>query len=317
MKISRLISIVLTLCFACVAVTSSVVAAQNKMAIRFGALPVLQALPLYVAQERGLFTKAGLEVDLVPFNTAAEKDIALSTGKIDGCFADLVTPLVLRGNGQKILLVATTYSSRGDRRMFGVLAKPGSSHRSPADLQNVPIALASNSIVHYVTETLLTNAGVPRDRVASVESKNIGMRMQMLLAGHVEAAALPEPLVSAALAQGATLVADDSGSETSQTVLVFAESFLKERPEAVTKFLAAVNEAAAMINAKPDEVREAMVQHVRLPAPLKDKYPVPRFPRLKAPDKDAVVAVAQWLRSREVIPRTVSYEEVVDGRLIP
>jgi NitT/TauT family transport system substrate-binding protein len=317
MKHPRLIVIVFSLCLACVAATISVAASQDKIPIRFGALPVLQALPLYIAQERGLFTKAGLEVDLVPFNTAAEKDIALTAGKIDGCFADLVTPLVLRGNGQKILLVATTYSSRGDRRMFGVLAKPSSSYRSPADLQNVPIALASNSIVHYVTETLLTNAGLPRDRVASVESKNIGMRMQMLLAGHVEAAALPEPLVSAALARGATLVVDDTGLETSQTVLVFAESFLKERPEAVTKFLAALNEAAAMINARPDEVREAMVQHVRLPAPMKDKYPVPRFPRLKAPDKEAVLAVAQWLRSRDVITRNVAYEEVVDGRLIP
>ncbi|MBM4326773.1 MAG: hypothetical protein FJ118_06375 [Deltaproteobacteria bacterium] len=313
----RPILITLTVCVACITATVSFASSQAKVSIRFGALPVLQALPLYIAQERGLFTKAGLDVDLIPFNTAAEKDIALSAGKIEGCFADLVTPIVLRANGRKILMVATTYSSRGDRRMFGVLAKPGSSYRFPAELQNVPIALASNSIVHYVTETLLTTAGVPRDGVASLESKNIGMRMQMLLAGHVEAAALPEPLVSAALAQGATLVADDSGLETSQTVLVFAERFLKEQPEAVSKFLAAVDEAAAMINAKPDEVRDAMVQHVRLPAPMKDKYPTPRFPRLKAPDKDAALAVTRWLRAREVIPRTVSYEEVVDGRLIP
>ena len=66
--------------------------AEESAQIRFGVLPVLQALPLFVAQDKGMFEKAGVKVDLIPFNTAAEKDIALTSGSIDGCFGDLVTP---------------------------------------------------------------------------------------------------------------------------------------------------------------------------------------------------------------------------------
>jgi NitT/TauT family transport system substrate-binding protein len=141
--------------------------------------------------------------------------------------------------------------------------------------------------------------------------------MQMLLSGQVEAATLPEPLVTAAIAKGATLLGDDSGLKGSQTVLVFAGTFLKERPDAVKAFLGAVNEANALINSQPDAVRGVMVEHVRLPDALKEKYPVPRFPQLHAPDKESVLSVAEWLKKRGIIQPTLTYEQVVDGSFIP
>ncbi|MCA1959817.1 MAG: ABC transporter substrate-binding protein, partial [Desulfomonile sp.] len=219
-------------------------AAKDEPTLRFGALPVLQALPLYVAQEKGLFAKEGVSVEIVPFSTAAEKDIALSAGQVEGCFADLVTPTVLKGNGRDIVIVATNYDTRKDRRMFAVLGKPDAAYRSLADLAKVPVAVSSNSVIDYVTEALLKSAGVPDDACMTLEAKNIGLRMQMLLSGQVEAATLPEPLVTAALAKGAVLLGDDAGLGTSQTVLVFSEKFLKERPDAVKAFLRAVNHAA-------------------------------------------------------------------------
>lgn len=295
---------------------SSAVAADPG-SFRFGALPVLQALPLYVAQDKGLFAQEGVSVEIVPFNTAAEKDIALSAGQIEGCFADLVTPTVLRGNGRDIVIVATNYDTRKDRRMFAVLGKPGATYRSLADLAKVPVAVSSNSVIDHVTETLLKASGVPPDGYATVETKNIGLRMQMLLSGQVEAATLPEPLVTAALAKGALLLGDDAGLGTSQTVLVFSGRFLKERPDAARAFLRAVNHAAKLINEQPDAVRPAMVQHCRLPAPLQATYPVPRFPAVYAPDKDAVLTIAGWLKQRGVTRIDLGYEDLVNAGFVP
>jgi NitT/TauT family transport system substrate-binding protein len=291
--------------------------AAEAAKIRFGALPVLQALPLYVAQDSGLFAKSGVGVEIIPFNTAAEKDIALSTGSVDGCFADLVTPLVLKGNGRDILIIATNYDTRRDRRMFAVLGKPGGKYKSVSDLAGVPVAISSNSVIDYVTEHLLTSGGVPLDRVDRVESKNIALRMQMLLSGQVEAATLPEPLVTAATARGAVLLADDSGLAESQTVLVFSGPFLKAHPNEVKAFLKALGEANRLINGQPDSVRPVMVEHVQLPEPLKASYPVPRFPELQAPDKKAVQVIAEWLKKRGVISSALFYEQVVDASFIP
>jgi len=213
--------------------------------------------------------------------------------------------------------VATNYDTRKDRRMFAVLGKPGATYRSLADLAKVPVAVSSNSVIDYVTEALLKNAGVPADACMTLEAKNIGLRMQMLLSGQVEAATLPEPLVTAALAKGAVLLGDDAGLGTSQTVLVFSGKFLKERPDAAKAFLRAVDQAAKLVNEQPDAARPIMVQHCRLPEPLQATYPVPRFPAVHAPDKDAVMTIAGWLKQRGVIRTDLSYEDLVNAGFIP
>ena len=295
---------------------ASVAANAQQREIKFGALPVLQALTLYVAQDKGLFQKNRVSVRLVPFNTASEKDIALSTGAIDGYFGDLVTPIVLKGNGRDVIIVATNYDTRHDRRMFAILGRPGGPYKSLSDLVSIPVAVSSNSVVDFLTETLLKQNGVPSDKIAFFEAKNIGMRMQMLLSGQVEAAALPEPLVTAALASGASLLGDDSGLCTCQTVLVFNGPFARQNPEAVRAFLKAAGDAAALINSQPDSVRDVMVEHVRLPEPLKQSYPVPKFPKLAVPDKIALETISQWLEQRKVIRRVPRYGEIVDGSFL-
>lgn len=291
--------------------------AKEPAKIRFGALPVLQCLPIYVAQDKGLFAKAGVNVDVIPFNTAAEKDIALSTRNIDGYFGDLVTPIVLKGNGRDVSIVATNYDTAHDRRMFAILGKPGGPYKSLSELASVPIAISSNTVIDYVTETLLKSKGVPKDKYMTVETKNIGLRMQMLMSGQVEAATLPEPLVTAAIAKGAALLADDSALAASQTILAFSGPFLKKHGSSVKAFLKALDEAGALIKADPDSVRSVMVEHVRLPDPLKATYPVPRFPKLHAPDKDAVNSIAEWLKNRGVIKSAPTYEQVVNAGFLP
>ncbi len=91
---------------------------------------------------------------------------------------------------------------------------------------------------------------------------------------------------------------------------------MKKHANGVKAFLVAQNEASKLIGSDPDSVRAVMVEHVRLPEPLKAKYPVPRFPELLAPDKDAVQAIVNWLQKRGVITPALTYEQVVDAGLL-
>ena len=298
-------------------VVYSVARAKDNIAIKFGVLPALQALPLFVAESRGLFSKHGVDVELILFNTTAEKDIALVSGSLQGCFADLVTPMILRGNGRDIVVVAKTYDTRFDRRMFAVLAKPGSETRSLKELEGKPVAISSNSVVDLVNEKLHVDAGVSKDTINTIESKNIGLRFQMLMTGQIEAAALPEPLVTVAISKGARLLGDDSGLGESQTVLVFTREFIKNNMDLSRRFLAAVEEANNLINENPDSVRDIMVEQVRLPESLKSQYPVPKFPRLAPPDRDALNSVLSWLKQRKVIHSEIEYEQAVNDQLLP
>jgi len=297
--------------------TQNIALSQDRPFIRFGVLPALQALPLFVADSKGLFLKSGLHVDLILFNTAAEKDIALASGSLEGCFADMVTPLVLKGNGRDIIIAAKNYDTRFDRRMFAILAGPSSKLLSLKDLNGKSVAISSNSVVDLVSEELQTQAGIPKDKINSIESKNIGLRFQALLNGQLDAAVLPEPLVTVALSKGARLLADDSGLGQSQTVLVFSREFVNKHPVSARSFLKVIQEANDLINTNPDSVRDIMVDKVRLPKSLKMQYPVPKFPRLAGPDRDILENIVIWLKQRGVVRKDIEYEQVVSSGLIP
>ena len=291
--------------------------AGESRTIKFGTLSVLQSLPLFVADEKDFFDQAGLEVELIPFLTAAEKDIAMKARAIDGYFGDLFTPVVLENNGVDISIVASCYSTQKDRRMFAILTKPGGGYLSAEDLAGIPVAASSNTVIHYVIEKLLTANGVTADKIELLESKNIGLRFQMLTTGQVEAAALPEPLISAAAAQGAGIIADDAGLSTSQTVLIFSEDFIKRNPGTVKRFLRAVETASKYIAANPDSARSAMVEYARLPEPMMTKYPIPKFPELFLPEVGDMTEVIVWLTEKGVVNQKLTYENLVNDSFLP
>lgn len=291
--------------------------AAQSSEIRFGVLPVLQALSLYVAGDMKLFEKEGLKVELIPFHAAADKDIALAAKSLDGNFGDLLTTVTLVGNRVPVTIVATNYYPEGGRRMFALVGKPGCSYGCAGDLSQVPVALSSHTVSHYVTKQLLVSAGVPEHSVQTIESKDIGLRMQMLVTGKVEAATLPEPLATAAVARGAVLLADDSRIPLSQTVLTFSTPFLKAHGNMVRAFLRAVGAANRLIDAQPESARAVMAANVRLPEFLKATYPVPRFPALQVPREEAFAEAVDWLARQGVLRSRPQYQQVVDPSFLP
>lgn len=284
--------------------------------LSFGVLPVIQALPIFVAQEMGLFYGEGVEVEIIPFQTAMEKDVALTTGKIDGYFGDLFTPIVLKAGKVDVKIVARNFISGQGRRMFAVLAGPDSGLKIPVELADVPVAVSANTIIEYVTTSLIYRAGVPAEKISLLDVKNIPIRYQMLLSGQVKAATLPEPLVTLAETKGCRVLDDDGRSELSSTVLVFSGKTIRERSREITAFLAAISNAIEIINSGHADIRDIMNRNCRVPEPLKDTYPLPEFPELTLPEADRVEAAVSWLAARGTIRTTPKYPELVDGRFL-
>ncbi len=127
--------------------------------LRFGTLGVLQALPLFVAAEKGYFRDQGIEVELIPFNSAMEKDVALSAGQISGYFGDIMTPIVLTGNKTPIRMVATIYNTTGPQRMFAIMTPPGTPPRTLVELNGPPRVMTktrSNALSDWITARAVT-----------------------------------------------------------------------------------------------------------------------------------------------------------------
>jgi NitT/TauT family transport system substrate-binding protein len=284
MKFAKYTLLLIFLCLLVIPVNTHSSATEKPAPIRaphikFGTIPVLQSLPLFVASEKGFFKEQGLTVEIVLFSSAMEKDIALSAGQIAGYFGDLMTPMVLQANGTNVKMTATNFNTTNEQRMFALLASPQSKNKSLAEIAKAGIATGSNAIPEYLI--------------------------------------MPEPLATLAEIKGAKALVDDKGQGLSATILAFSDRFLKDNPRAVKSFHIAINKAADYINKNPNEVRAIMNRECKMPEPLQGSFPIPKFPGLTAPSQKQVMDVYEWLREKQIITKNMTYKDMVADGYIP
>ena len=171
--------------------------------LKVGLLPVLDVLPLYVAQQNGYFAEAGIEVEAIPVKSAQERDVLLQTGQADGVLTDLPSTALLNKQDARVKAVLTSRRPYPDAPMFRILAGPDANLNSPADLKDVPIGISQNTVIEYLTDRILTAEGLSQEDIAILEVSAIPVRFEQLMNGNIKAATLPDPLASGAIAAGA------------------------------------------------------------------------------------------------------------------
>ena len=168
--------------------------------------------PWRVAVEQGFFAAEGLDVEYHEDNPKGAagrvadfskrwKESQLQNGALEVypvCEWGAIERVQALGGG-KIIGLDTTV------RTGALMVRKQSTIRSLADLRKVPIAVTWHAGTFYAAIEVLEAAGVPFEDITLVHAND---RLDALLSGKTEAAALMEPLVSRALAAGARKIAD-------------------------------------------------------------------------------------------------------------
>ncbi|WP_337431897.1 MetQ/NlpA family ABC transporter substrate-binding protein [Bilophila sp.] len=178
--------------------------------LKLGVLPAADTIVLHAAADEGLFAKQGLEVELIPFQSALELGAAMRAGALDGHFGDIINVLMQNESGSPQAIIATTSHSSPDNRCFGLVVSPKSKAQTLADLKGKDIAVSSATIIDFLLVQLLKQQGVAPDFLNRQDIRQIPVRLQMLLSGQIESALLPEPLVSLVEAKGARTILNAS-----------------------------------------------------------------------------------------------------------
>lgn len=292
-------------------------AAQEEAAlapIRIGVLPTEDSLPLWVADQEGLFEKAGLDVTFVDFQAAAERDAAFTAGEIDAFMGDIIAAALLEQGGSGVTIGTVMLGATPAEGRFGIVVPAGSSAKDLTALAGVPVGTSSGTIQEYVLDGLMRQAGVAADKVAKEEVKKVPVRFDLLMKGQLKAAALPEPFLSLAEAQGAKTLADDTkGENLSQTILGFSDEYLAAPGgiETEEKLLKVWDEAVDLVNADPEAYRSALVERAKLPEPVKDTYRINAYPKADIPTAEQVDAVLAWMETKKLLGKPVTFEDLV------
>lgn len=281
--------------------------------LTLGLIPIEDTLPFWVAERQGYFGQEGVSVTLKTFASAAERDAALTAGEIDGAVADLVAVALLHSGETPVGVVSLTLGARGSEGRVAILSPPGTA-LSVDDLRGKEIALSPNSVIEYTVTRLLEKRGFRPDEVKTLAVAKIPVRFELLMAGKVAAAALPDPFAALAEKRGAHVVLDDTADNISQAVVLFRKKVLEERAEQVDRVMRAYARAVADINADPMAFADLLSQKAGVPGEVLDAYRSLQFPGLVLPGRDRVEDALDWLGEKGLLKQPLRYEDLVDPR---
>jgi NitT/TauT family transport system substrate-binding protein len=289
----------------------------EPITLKIAVLPIIDTLPLYVAQQQGIFKKHGIPVELVPVASAPERVQLMAAGQVDGTINE--TLAVMQFNKESVQVQAVRYALRPSEGYghFFILASGQSGITTPDGLKNVEIGVSQGTVIEYVTERLLQSEGLDPDEIKTIPVPKIPDRMSLLASGELSAGTLPDPLGALAVQSGATIVMDDSvHPEYGFSIYSFRKAVIDAHTDDVMNFLLAIDEAIALINADPTQFTDILSKAKIVPPPLLEAYKVPPFPVAGIPTESEWDDALSWAKDKGMLDVDISYVDSVNPSLL-
>jgi NitT/TauT family transport system substrate-binding protein len=285
-------------------------APEAKASLRIGIMPDADSLPFMVARDEGFFEQAGVVVELISFSNPQERDAAIQAGRLDGAISDLLAAAFFTAGG-----FDTKVTSLTDGR-YGIVASPRSQITTLQELRGKSIGLSANSIIQYTVDAQMEAAGVSAMEYEAVAVPRMPLRLEMVLEGRIEGASLPEPLLTAAVSQGARLLSTTDTTGIDAGVLLFSKQVLDTQLETVKAFYRAYYQAARKINADPGAYRDYLVEKAAFPAAVRDTYRFVTYREPALPEAAQIERALRWLKTRQLLEADLTFEDLVDDRAV-
>jgi NitT/TauT family transport system substrate-binding protein len=292
--------------------------APQPAKLRIVLLPILDTLPMVVAQKEGLFAKQNLEVEFISAGSAAERDQIIISGQADGMVNDAVSVLLYNKDKIQVQIVRFARVATRDFPQFMILASKQSGFSIPTDLKGVEIGISQATAIEYVTDRLLQAEGLSPTDIKTIAVPKIPDRMALLDSGELKAATLPDPLSLLAVQQGAVVILPDSKlPDVSFSTVSFRKEVIDQQPAAIHGFLAALEEATNLINSDPAKWNSLLSEQKLVPAPLLEAYQLPTYPAAGVPSQAQWDDVLAWAKQKALISTDISYTNSVTASFLP
>ena len=270
------------------AVTPAAAQSPDKpVAVRAAFPPVVTWLPSWVAKEKGIFAKHGLDVTLT-----VTQNLSLLPGTMGKQFdfgactpTDLIKSVA---SGIDVVASAAEAYETDKNPTTHVITSKESGITSVKDLAGKTIASPTiGAVMHVATLYWLKKNGVDYNSIRAVEVPFPNMADQ-LKAKRVDAVETLEPFAGAMLKGGNVslgLPILAAGKEVLFVFWISQGAWAKANPNVVKAWIAALEEAKVFIDKDPVEARKIVAQYTKLPEAVVQSGPFPdyRF-KMKAED---------------------------------
>lgn len=294
-----------------------IAAAQALVPIQIATTPNDSGAEPFYATEMGFFRNFGLDVQTVTLANGGMISAGVSAGTFQIAQAGIPPLATARANGLPFLLIApASIATVKILTTALVVAKNGPIH-SARDLSGKTVAVSGlHNIPHIGAQAWIDRNGGDAKSVRYVEMPD-AITGAAVADGRIDAAVISQPSLSAALAgNGRVLGAVYSGIADDFFISGWfaTESFVKTRPDVVSKFASAMAETARWANAnheKSGPILEKYTKQQLAPGALRVLYGEKLTTAQLQPILDATVKY-------NALKASISASEIVaPGMLVP
>jgi NitT/TauT family transport system substrate-binding protein len=304
-----LLSIAFVLSYAdCLQVYAQTSSAPEKAIIAVPS-PALSMLPVYFAQDRGLFKSEGIDPVIVSMSGRLQA-IALGSGEIDyAASVETILRAAVQGMPFKIIVYTNAKMS--------VVLVTAPDVKSVADLRGKTVGVTSlgGGLEYALREILIQKGGLNPDR--DVRAASIGMPEQMagLLSGSIQGAMLVPPFDGIMVRKGfKRLVSAGDLLEYPQGGIATTDKKIKEKRGQVKRVTRAMIQALNRIRDERDRTTAYIAERWKIDRDLAaESYDimVRSFSRDGSASAKSIQNIIDSTRSRLQLERTIAVADVI------
>ena len=253
---------------------------NEKMSLKFGLMPAVDAAPFLLAEKNGYYDELGLKVELQVFSNAQDRQSALQTKSIDGAITDLIAVATNVESGFDIK--ATTMTNG----VFPVLMKEGSE-----DKQKVRVGMMEVSVTNFLIDEWLSD----KYEIEKVFINEIPARLAAIGSGELDMGLFPEPVASMGELNGLVKRIYEPEAGYCPDVAVFTGEAIQEKDEAILLFHRAYDKAVNELGKDPTQARDILIEKIpNIKPEIKDRIILPVFTKASLPAADYIQKVIDW-----------------------
>lgn len=287
-------------------------ARKDSLALKVALMPTLDCLPFYYAETMGFYDELGLDIRLHTYMAQMDVDTAFSRQHVEICYTDLIRAVLLHEQGDSLYVIM---KANGGHRLVTARNKR---IRTPKQLKERMVAVARHSVTDFYSDAVMDSAGLEQTAIYRPQVNDIRLRGDMLRNGTMDAAFLPEPYATQAVAEGNRCIFGQAIANKPQLMALIMNANAhgdKNRKRQTELLLEGYNRAADELNrgGQPDSLRLIWTRIYRLSAQAADSLRLPHFPKAAPQQHENIQAAVRWLQSRNLLPEEYRTDTLISN----
>ncbi len=274
---------------------------NQELSLKIGIMPAVDSAPILLADELGYYEELGLKIDIQVYRNANNRQSALQSGELDGTMTDLIAFVNNVQNGFDIKITTSTDGS------FPFLLKKGFQEK-----EEIKIGMMEVSVSNFLSEELLSD----EYKMDKLFIPAIPTRLEMLVAGQMDMAIIPEPMASMGQLRGVEKRVYENQDDFMPEAMVFTHTAINEKEKAIKLFHQAYNKAVKDIQKDDSLARDVLISRLELKSDIKDMIVMPEYHLVRVPDQEYMNKIVNWVEDVQGKRIDIAYSDMIERKFL-